>query len=150
MAYKSHMNSDDRPTVTLEDDAFVAAFQSGQIANQRFHHRDHLRLAWVQIRRLGVERASEVITSGIRHFAVQHGRADRYNDTMTRFWVRVVGMGISRHLELTFEQLLDAEPHLLDKTLPFKHWSRERLIGREAKQGWVDPDLIQLPAASRL
>jgi len=142
------MSSNPRPTVTPEDDAFVAAFHSGQIANQSFHHRDHLRLAWVQIRRLGLERASEVVTTGIRRFAAHHGSADRYNDTMTRFWLRLVGLGISRHPELSFEQLLATEPHLLDKSLPFKHWSRERLTGQEAKHGWVDPDLIQLPAAS--
>jgi len=142
------MSSDPRPTVTPEDEAFVAAFQAGQIANQSFHHRDHLRLAWVQIRRLGLERASEVVTTGIRRFAAHHGSAERYNDTMTRFWLRLVGLGISRNPELTFEQLLAREPHLLDKSLPFKHWSRHRLTGPEAKQGWVDPDLIQLPAAS--
>jgi hypothetical protein len=88
------------------------------------------------------------VTAGIQHFADRHGSADRYNDTMTRFWLRVVGLGIERHPELTFEQLLTTEPHLLDKTLPFRHWSRERLTGQEAKQGWVDPDLIELPAAS--
>jgi hypothetical protein len=142
------MTSANPPTVTPEDAAFVNAFDSGQISNQNFHHRDHLRLAFVQIRRLGLERASQTVTAGIRHFAARHGSADRYNDTMTRFWLRVVGLGISRHPELTFEQLLTAEPHLLDKGLPFRHWSRERLTGPAAKQGWVDPDLIQLPVAS--
>jgi len=140
------MSSDWRPTVTSDDDAFVAAFHSGRIANQNFHHRDHLRLAWVQIRRLGLERASEVVTSGIRHFATEHGSAERYNDTMTRFWLRVVGMGLSRHPELTFNELLAAEPHLLDKSLPFKHWSRATMASDSAKRQWVEPDVRPMPA----
>jgi hypothetical protein len=140
------MSSSQRSTVTPEDDAFVAAFQSGQIANQNFHHRDHLRLAWVQIRRLGLERASEVVTSGIRYFATKHGSGDRYNDTMTRFWLRVVGIGLSRHPELTFDELLAAEPHLLDKGLPFKHWSRATMASDSARRQWVEPDLRPMPA----
>jgi len=139
------MNYDQRPRVTPDDDAFVAAFQAGQIANEAFHHRDHLRLAWIQIRRLGLERASEAVTRGINHFASHHGSADRYNDTMTRFWVRVISLGISRHPELTFEELLAAEPHLLDKGLPFRHWSRERMGSDAAKERWVEPDLRPIP-----
>jgi hypothetical protein len=140
------MSSDQRPTVTPDDDAFVAAFHSGRIANQNFHHRDHLRLAWVQIRRLGLERASEVVTTGIRHFATQHGSAHRYHDTMTRFWLRVVGIGISRHPELRFDELLAAEPHLLDKGLPFRHWSRATMASDSAKRQWVEPDVRPMPA----
>ena len=140
------MSSSQRSTVTPEDDAFVDAFHSGQIANQNFHHRDHLRLAWVQINRLGLERASEVVTSGIRHFATTHGSADRYHDTMTRFWLRVVGMGIHHHPNLAFEELLVAEPHLLDKGLPFRHWSRDTMASDSAKRSWVEPDLRPIPA----
>ena len=140
------MPSHQRSTLTPDDDAFVAALFSGQIANQNFHHRDHLRLAWVQIHRLGMVRASEVVTRGIREFATRHGSADRYNDTMTRFWLRVVGIGLSRHPDLTFDELLAAEPHLLDKGLPFQHWSRATMISDSAKREWVEPDLRPIPA----
>jgi len=141
------MSSEQLPGVTAADEAFVAAFHADQLSNQGFHHRDHLRLAWVQIRRLGLDEASEVVTTGIRRFAAHHGSADRYNDTMTRFWLRVVGLGIIRHPELGFEDLLAAEPHLLDKGLPFRHWSRERMASDEARRQWVEPDLGQVPAA---
>lgn len=142
------MHSDHGSGVTPEDEQFLAAFEAGQIANRDFHHRDHLRLAWIQIRRLGLERALEAVTVAIRQYAAHHGNADRYNDTMTRFWLRVVAFGIRRHSNLSFDELLATEPHLLDKTLPFNHWSRERLSGEEAKRRWVDPDLLDLPAAS--
>ena len=141
------MSSDQRPVVTAADEAFVAAFHAHQLSNEGFHHRDHLRLAWVQIRRLGLEQAAEVVTNGIRRFASHHGSAERYNDTMTRFWLRVVAIGIRRHPEVTFDELLAAEPHLLDKNLPFKHWSRERMNRDDAKQRWIEPDLRPMPAA---
>ena len=143
--YNCLMSSRQRPTVTPEDEAFVAAFDSGRIANQNFHHRDHLRLAWIQIRRLGLERASEAVTSGIRDFATRHGSADRYHDTMTRFWLRAVGIGLDRHPDLTFDELLSVEPHLLDKGLPFHHWSRETMASDSARRQWVEPDVRPIP-----
>ena len=141
------MSSDQHPVVTAADEAFVAAFHAHQLSNEGFHHRDHLRLAWVQIRRLGLEQAAEVVTNGIRRFASHHGSAERYNDTMTRFWLRVVAIGIRRHPEVTFDELLAAEPHLLDKNLPFGHWSRERMNRDDAKHRWIEPDLRPMPAA---
>ena len=133
-------------TVTAADEQFLAAFEAGQIANQDFHHRDHLRLAWIQIRRLGLERATDAVTGAIRHFAARHGRGDRYHQTMTRFWLRVVGMGITRHPTLPFDDLLAAEPHLLDKNLPYRHWSRERMGTDEARRQWLEPDIRLMPA----
>jgi len=139
------MESEHGPVVTPEDEQFLAAIEAGQIANQSFHHRDHLRLAWVQIRRLGLERASESVTSAIRHFAAHHGQPNRYHDTMTRFWLHAVAIGVSHHPDLTFEGLLAAESHLLDKNLPFSHWSRERMGSEEARRRWVEPDRRSIP-----
>ena len=142
------MDSEGQTGVTAADEQFLAAFEAGKVANQDFHHRDHLRLAWIQIRRLGLERASDAVAEGIRRFATHHGHADRYHETMTRFWVRAVGMGISRHPTLRHEDLLAAEPHLLDKNLPYRHWSRERLGSDEARGQWVEPDMRLMPASS--
>ena len=139
------MDTGDGSGVTPEDEHFLAAFEAGQIANQSFHHRDHLRLAWVQIHRLGLEQASESVTVAIRHFAAHHGHANRYHDTMTRFWLQAVAIGINHHPELAFEELLRAESHLLDKNLPFLHWSRERMGSEEARCRWVEPDLRSMP-----
>ena len=140
------MDFEQKP-VTPSDQQFLAAFEAGQISNQNFHHRDPLRLAWIQIRRLGLERASDTVAGAIRQFAAHHGHADRYHDTMTRFWLCVVGLGINRHPALAFDDLLAAEPHLLDKNLPFRHWTRERMGSDEARRQWVEPDLRLIPAS---
>jgi hypothetical protein len=140
------MDSEGQTVITAADEQFLAAFESGKIANQDFHHRDHLRLAWIQIRRLGQERASDTVAGTIRRFAAHHGHADRYHETMTRFWVRVVGIGITRHPALAFDDLVAAEPHLLDKNLPYRHWSRERMGSDDAKRQWMEPDIRLMPA----
>ena len=141
------MDAKQLPGVTAADEQFLAAFTAGEIANQDFHHRDHLRLAWIQISRLGLPHASEAVTAAIRQFAARHGHGDRYHETMTRFWLRVVGMGITRHPTLPFDELLAAEPHLLDKNLPYRHLSPDRMGSDDARQQWVEPDLRLMPAS---
>ena len=61
--------------VTPADEQFLAAFEAGQIANQNFHHRDHLRLAWIQVRRLGLDRASDAVESQPANLDPEIGRA---------------------------------------------------------------------------
>ena len=131
----------------LTDDDFVAAFQSGMLSPTAFHHRDHLRLAWRLIRQLGTPAATGMITEGIRSFAIQNGHADKYHETLTRFWVRIVSHLIDTRPDIsTFERFLETYPQLLDKALPYRHWSRETIQSQAARAHWVEPDLLALPA----
>ena len=131
----------------LTDDEFVRAFHSGALPNERFHHRDHLRLAWFLSRKLGPEEASRAISSGIQRFAAHHGHAAKYHETMTVFWVRIVGHLVTSHPDIAdFETFLATFPMLLDKDLPYRHWRRETMNAPAARAHWVEPDLLGLPA----
>ena len=130
----------------LPDDEFLHAFFAADLANSDFHHRDHLRLAWLLVRRDGLAEAEVRVTAGIQHFAAVHGHASRYHDTMTRFWVRLVAHAVADRREIVeFDAFLAAYPMLLDPGLPFRHWSRETMLGPDARTGWLDPDVVALP-----
>lgn len=131
----------------MTDDDFVTAFMSGSLPPARFHHRDHLRLAWLLTRQLGDEAATRAITTGIQGFATRHGQADKYHETLTRFWVRIVGHMVEARPDITeFETFLATFPQLLDKDLPYRHWRRDTMAGPAARAQWVEPDLLALPA----
>lgn len=130
----------------LSDDEFLHAFFSAELANSDFHHRDHLRLTWLVVRRYGPAEAETRVTEGIEHFAAMHGHAARYHDTMTRFWVRLVAHAVAKKPQIRdIEAFLEAYPMLLDPTLPFRHWRRETMFTPEAQVEWMDPDLVPLP-----
>lgn len=131
----------------MTDDDFLQAFARGTIANSDFRHRDHLRLAWLQVRRLGCEGALLNITAGIRHFAEAHGASGKYHETMTRFWVRVVAHMVAARPDIDdFARFLDAFPQLLDKELSLRHWERATLMSPQARAMWVEPDVLPMPA----
>lgn len=111
----------------------------------RFGHREHLHLAWSFVQRDGAESAQEHVADFIRHVAERHGDTAKFNETITRFWVRAVGHACTRTRGRDFEAVLAEHSHLLDSALPFRHWSREVLLSPDARVAWVEPDLRPLP-----
>ena len=91
--------------------------------------------------------ASRTIAEGIRRFAAAHGQAEKYHETLTGFWVRVVGHCVRARPDIAeVGDFLAAFPQLLDKDLPYRHWRRVTMGSSAARARWVEPDLLALPA----
>ena len=130
----------------MTDQEFVRAFESCELANEDFHHRDHIRLAWIYLRRYGEVEARRRIAATIRRFAAYHGNSDKYHETITAAWLRLVANAVSRAPGRTsFEELTKAAPELLDKRTLEKFYSSAVLTSGAARADWVLPDLQQLP-----
>ena len=129
----------------MTDQEFLDAFFSGTLPNEQFHHRDHLRLTWLTLRRHGRGLGSRMLADGIRHFAAGHGQASRYQETMTQFWIRLVDHARRARPDVaSFGEFVAAFPLVLDKTLPFRHWNRDTMMSPDARAAWLEPDLKSL------
>jgi hypothetical protein len=124
-------------------DQFGHQLLDGYLRDGAFGHRQHLHMTWSYLRRGEPER----VLSFLRHVADSHGESDKLNVTMTRFWVDVTAHALASEGTGAdeFGRLLERAPHLLDRQLPFRHWSREAMFSPEARAGWVEPDLRPLP-----
>ena len=122
-------------------DDFGRRLLAGYLGAGRFGHREHLHMTWSYVRRGEADR----VLPFLRHVAESHGESEKLNVTMTRFWVDATAHAIERAGVGDFEALLERLPHLLDKELPFRHWSREAIFSPAARTGWVAPDLEPLP-----
>ncbi|HEV2282383.1 MAG TPA: hypothetical protein VGX75_08340 [bacterium] len=122
------------------------SFERCEIPNAAFHHRDHLRLAWIYVRQSDPDTAANRAARSIRRYARHHGVGRRYHETLSRAWVRIVALAMAETPEAAgFEDLLAAQPHLLDKKLPLKHYSAARLWSDPAREGWLGPDVRAFP-----
>jgi hypothetical protein len=112
-----------------------------------FSHREHLELVWNYLGRYPVDAASQAVAGAIRHVARLHGASDKFHDTMTQSWVRLVAFHRASSQATTFEGFLADNPGLLDRSLLERHYTRDLLFSDDARSGWIEPDLRELPAA---
>ncbi len=128
------------------DEEFRQSFERCTIPNHAFRHRDHLRLAWIYLRESDLDGATRSLSESINRYARHHGAGQKYHETLTRVWARIVALAIAEtpHAD-AFGDLLAAQPHLLDKDLPLKHFSPGLLWSDSARERWREPDLQPFP-----
>ncbi|GAB2587107.1 hypothetical protein GCM10027168_19850 [Streptomyces capparidis] len=112
---------------------------------ERFGHRQHVHLTWLAVRRYGTEAAVELIGDGIRRTARYAGAPRKYNATVSRAWVELVGHHVGRSGTADFDAFADRNPALLDKKLLTRFYRPSTLAGTPARSGWVEPDLAPFP-----
>ena len=135
-------------TTELSNLEFIRMFENCELPNESFHHRDHIRLAWIYLESYGELEACRHMAEAIRKFAAHHGKSDKYHETITVVWLRLVGSATVRvPPEATFEELTLAAPELLDKRTLEKFYSTAALASEEARRFWMEPDLQPLPVS---
>ncbi|MEU5536832.1 hypothetical protein [Streptomyces sp. NPDC020362] len=112
---------------------------------ERFGHRQHVHLTWLAVRRYGTDAAVELVGDGIRRTARYAGAPQKYNATVSRAWVELVGHHASQSDTADFDAFTDQHPALLDKKLLTRFYCPSTLAGIPARTGWVEPDRASFP-----
>jgi hypothetical protein len=134
-------------TADLSDDEFVRQLTSHMLPNERFHHYDHIRLAWIFLREQEIGAATERMVRTLQAFGLHiRGNLSRYHDTVTRGFMRLV----AAHIRMTpdierFDEFAAKHPMLFDKNALHAFYSPELLDSPPARTGWIEPDLRPLP-----
>jgi len=136
-----------KSTPSVEDITFRTAFEKGDIPPSEFHHRDHLRLAYVYLCEHETKPAFELFRRHVKKFLSDNGVPDdKYHETVTASWVQAV-----RHfMELcgsasSFEDMINHDNRLLDMNIMLTHYREETLFSDIARREFVQPDLEPIP-----
>ena len=84
---------------------------------ERFGHRQHVHLTWLAVRRFGTDAAVDVVSEGIQRTTRYAGAPQKYNATVSRAWVELVGHHAGQAGAADFGSFADQHPALLDKKL---------------------------------
>jgi hypothetical protein len=125
--------------------AFESLIAQVMAVAERFGHRQHVHLTWLAVRRHGIPQAIDLISDGIQRTARYAGAPQKYNATVSRAWVELIGHHASETHEDNFAHFADHNPVLLDKRLLTRFYHSATLAGPHAKHGWVAPDLAPFP-----
>ncbi|HEY7260362.1 MAG TPA: hypothetical protein VH589_02615 [Trebonia sp.] len=129
-----------------EEPALFAELMGEAMAGAaRFGHRQHVHLTWLAVRRFGTGAAIDVISEGIQRTARYAGVPQKYNATVSRAWVELVGHHAEHAGCADFGSFADQHPALLDKKLLTRFYRSSTLASDRARAGWVKPDLAPFP-----
>lgn len=138
-------------TCDKELTALVRAFETCEISREAWDHAGHIAVALVYATELGEVAATERMRDALLHFTKVNnivpspGRG--YHETLTRFWMRMVVVAAA---DLDSSEPLHARANaaidrLADSSVAKRYYSPELLSSDEARNGFVPPDLFELP-----
>lgn len=129
----------------MTDVELARALERGEIANEDFRHASHLHVAWVYLTESSsVRQAANKMRTTLRRFATAAGKPEKYHETITLFWVHLLSRASAGSRGERLEEIVRADPQLLEKNFPLAYYSAERLFSDEARTSWVEPDLKPL------
>ncbi|MBW4691633.1 MAG: hypothetical protein KME27_07670 [Lyngbya sp. HA4199-MV5] len=141
---------------TDEIEALVKAFEGCTLPRSRWTHAAHLTLALWYLVHYKPSQAIDCMREGIQRYnaamgiqQTNHGgyHESGYHETITLFWLWIGQWYLAERRMSAFA--LDGVNQFLqqcsDPQLPFRYYSRDRLMSWEARTDWVEPDLHPLP-----
>ena len=128
-------------------DSLIHAFQECSLPRSQWTHEAHLTVALWYMFYDSEKEAINAVRNGIKRYnsvqGIETTKDSGYHETLTLFWVRT----IRRYLadESRNRSMVNLANGLIakyaDRTLPFRYYTRDRLMSWEARQNWVEPDM---------
>jgi hypothetical protein len=125
------------------DEEFIARFEDCTLPNTAFHHRDHVRLAWLYLRRAPLLEALTRFTEGLKRFARANGHDGLYHETITWAHLFLVHQRIAAAPEgETWDEFAARNPDLMSwkPSILAGYYRDETLSSELAKRVFVMPD----------
>jgi len=128
----------------LSDIEFNRQFTNCTLSPDLFSHEAHLRLAWINIRNLGLEKAEENIQNQLENFVAHVDAKDKYNKTVTIVAMKTVYYFMKQSKTTNFKDFIIETPQLKNnfKGLINNHYSFDIFKSVKAKSEFLKPDLI--------
>jgi hypothetical protein len=141
------------PTV-LSDEEFLQQFESTAWSVQEWHHRQHVKVAYLYLRRFPLEAASTRIRERIKAFNAAKQLAESwssgYHETMTQAWLRLVYFTLCEYGPADdAERFYEQHPELWGKQVLRFYYTRERFMSAEGKAEFLEPDITPLPQSKK-
>jgi len=125
----------------LSDDELLEQFEAATLPSGSFHHREHVRAAFLYLSRFPALEALDRFSEALRRFAAVSGKPDRYHETITWAYVFLVRERMADPAQ-SWEQFAGCHPDLLDwrNSILRKYYTDGTLASDQARRRFVMPD----------
>lgn len=127
----------------MTDEEFFVQFESATLPVECFHHADHVKMAFLYLRRFPVVDALRRFSASLARYAAAHDKPHLYNETITWAYLLIIRERLARAGPVqTWAEFAAANKDLLDwKDSVLKRYYREGTLTSDlAKKTFVLPD----------
>ena len=128
----------------MTDQELVAKFEDGTLPIARFHHEEHVRVAFLYLRENPVLEVLSRFPCALQRYASAHGKNGLYHATISWAYIFIIRERIARAARRqTWEEFKEANPELFDARNPIlaKYYRKETLASVAARESFVMPDI---------
>jgi hypothetical protein len=136
----------------MTDEEFLRTFEAGQWPLEQWHHKQHIKVAYLYLRQLPLDQAIARIRQGIKaHNAAQgvkESPTSGYHETMTQAWLRLVDVTLKEYgAAENADAFYERNPQLWQTKTLRLFYSKELFMSPRAKGEFVQPDMASLPVS---
>ena len=129
----------------MKDSEWMEAFESCTLPSDSFHHRDHVKMAFLYLQKYQPLEALDHFSSALIRFATAHGKPNLYNETITWAFLLLIRERIARtNSRETWAEFSAMNTDLLrwDDNILLKYYRPETLTSELAKRVFLFPDKL--------
>ena len=126
----------------LSDNELIRQFHDTSLPTELFHHRQHVRVAWIYVQRHGVPAALTLFSESLRRFAIAKGANNLFHVTITWAYLLLINERQQACRAVDWEtfaaanaDLLTWKPSILDH-----YYTSATLWSERARHTFVMPD----------
>ncbi len=132
-----------------EIDSLIHAFQECSLPRSQWTHAAHLTVGLWYLFYDSEPEAINAVRNGIKRYnsiqGIENTKDSGYHETITLFWMRIVrGYLAEENRNRSIVHLANGLIEKYARNLPFRYYTRDRLMSWEARTSWVEPDLKSL------
>jgi hypothetical protein len=127
----------------MEDAEFLAAFEAATLPEDRFHHADHVRAAWLLLRRQPPAKVLTRFSRALQRYAASLQKTNLYHETITWAFVLLTNERMERGgRRLRWEEFAASNPDLLTwrPSVLSGYYTEETLQSDLARRVFLFPD----------
>ena len=128
--------------ITLTDQDLVDGFERVTLAAGQFGHTEHVRTAWLFVRRHGLPDALAAYSTALRRFALGNGAPQLYHVTITWAYLLLIHARQQIYQSQSWREFAAANPDLLKwkPSILDDYYTAEALWSDFARHTFVMPD----------
>ena len=97
----------------MTNQEIIQRFEGDAIADDSFHHADHVRLAFAYLREYPVLQALEKFATALKRFAAARGKEQLYHETITHAYFFLIRERMARSQDADWDEFARKNPDLL-------------------------------------